>query len=143
MEQEGNMFFERFSLQNLSTVRFSEAHKHMLSGKNTEPHTPPVSITLVLSLNRVDRDTAENHSCAEGDLVHFHSGSVWAANVSLCVSEGCLFSANFRWQTAAEGAMNEILSPEFLSLLCSAAVLIVIVSLPYNAEASKDLLVCM
>lgn len=53
----------------------TQTHTHISAiNIHTDPHTTPVSITLVLSLNSLDRDTAEYHSCAEGDLVHFHSG---------------------------------------------------------------------
>lgn len=48
----------------------------------TQPHT--VSTTLVLSLNCLDRDTAEYHSCAEGDLLHFYPGN---AHIPNCTGE--------------------------------------------------------
>lgn len=94
-----------------STSSGRDTHTYC-SGKHTEPHTTPVSITLVLSLNSVDRDTAEYHSCAEGDLVHFHPGNRWAAEYftgeTLCVSSGCMFSLLTSTEIKArEGVMNE------------------------------------
>ena len=63
-------------------------------GIHTQAHATLVSITVVLSLNSLDRDTAEYHSCAQGDLVHFHPSNYWATNYFtgeiLCVPKGCL-----------------------------------------------------